>query len=277
MKEINCNGELINFDYPKIMGILNVTPDSFYDGGKYTSKEHIIKRLKIIVDEGADIIDIGAYSSRPGADEVPEKEEIERLISVLEIARELYPQVCISVDTFRANVAKFVVENYAVNIINDIYAGFGSENMLETIAKLNVPYIMMHMQGNPATMQKNPKYNDIVFDIMKFFSERIKKANLIGISDIIIDPGFGFGKTIDHNYELMNRLEEFSIFDEPLLVGISRKSMIYKYLNFTADQALPGTIALNTISIMKGASILRVHDVAETKQIVAIVEKMKNI
>lgn len=277
MKEITCNGELINLDYPKIMGILNVTPDSFYDGGKYTSKEQIIERLKIIVNQGADIIDIGAYSSRPGAADVSEKEEIERLINVLEIARELYPQFCISVDTFRANVAKFVVENYAVNIINDIYAGLGSENMLETIAKLNVSYIMMHMQGNPSNMQKNPEYKDIVFDIIKFFSERIKKSNLLGINDIIIDPGFGFGKTIEHNYELLNRLEEFSIFDEPLLVGISRKSMIYKYLNLTAEQCLPGTDALNTISLIKGASILRVHDVAETKQVIAIVQKMKSM
>ena len=273
MNTINCNGDLLSLSTPKVMGIVNITPDSFFDGGKYTDAKEIEERIDKCINEGADIIDFGAYSSRPGADNVTEKEELYRLEKALDIIRKKNTDICVSVDTFRANVAKLVVENYNVDIINDIYAGLGSSNMLETISKLNVPYIMMHMQGTPATMQKNPTYNDIVADIIKFFSERIKKTSIIGINDVIIDPGFGFGKTIEHNYELMNRLEEFQIFDNPLLVGISRKSMIYKYLNLNPNNSLPGTISLNTIALLKGASIIRVHDVAEAVQTLKIVRK----
>jgi len=199
MNTINCNGDLLSLSTPKVMGIVNITPDSFFDGGKYTDAKEIEERIDKCINEGADIIDFGAYSSRPGADNVTEKEELYRLEKALDIIRKKNTDICVSVDTFRANVAKLVVENYNVDIINDIYAGLGSSNMLETISKLNVPYIMMHMQGTPATMQKNPTYNDIVADIIKFFSERIKKTSIIGINDVIIDPGFGFGKTRVHD------------------------------------------------------------------------------
>ena len=275
MKTINCKGNLITLQSPKIMGILNITPDSFFDGGKYLQRDKITQRIKEMIAQGADIIDVGAYSSRPGAAEVSEEEELFRLEKALEIIRKISTDICVSVDTFRANIASYTVKNYEVDIINDIYAGLGSEKMLETISNLHVPYIMMHMQGTPATMQKNPHYENIVADIIKFFSQRLNKAALLGINDVIIDPGFGFGKTIEHNYELMNRLEEFQIFDQALLVGISRKSMIYKYLNISPDNSLPGTIALNTIALLKGASILRVHDVAEAIQTMKVVEKMK--
>ncbi len=272
---LNCNGKLLDLSMPKIMGILNITPDSFFDGGKYLTENQLLMQTQKMLLEGADIIDIGAYSSRPGAKDVPTAEELKRLDFALKIIRKKFPDICISVDTFRSDIAKFVVENYNVNIINDIFAGAGSENMLETIANLNVPYIMMHIQGTPQNMQNNPQYTDIIEDILFYFSEKIKKATLLGINDIIIDPGFGFGKTIDHNYELMQRLDELKIADYPLLVGISRKSMIYKYLNIKPQDALPGTIALNTIALLKGASILRVHDVAEAVQTVKIVQKLK--
>lgn len=270
---INCKGKLISLDKPLVMGILNVTPDSFYDGGKYTEKEQILNRVGHIIDEGATIVDVGAYSSKPNAAEVSEKEEITRLTSALEIIRKKFPEICISVDTFRSNIARFVVENFEVDIINDIYAGLADEKMFETISDLNIPYIMMHIQGTPQTMQNNPQYEDVVLDIIKFFSERINKATLLGINDIIIDPGFGFGKTIDQNYELLKRLDEFSIVDYPILVGISRKSMIYKSLNITPEESLTGTIALNTIALQKGAKILRVHDVNEAVEAIKMVQK----
>ncbi len=271
---MNCNGKLISLDRPKVMGILNVTPDSFFDGGKYTNADAIAERTKKIVAEGADIIDIGAYSSRPNADDVPENEEIKRLELALQIVRDLYPDAIISVDTFRANVARFAVEKFNVDIINDIYAGTADDQMLQTIRDLQVPYVMMHIQGTPQTMQNNPTYDDIVADIIKYFSERINKANLLGINDIIIDPGFGFGKSIDQNYELMRRLDEFSIIDYPLLVGISRKSMLYRYLGVSQADVLAGTTTLDTIALHKGAKIIRVHDVAEAVQSVKIFEKV---
>jgi dihydropteroate synthase len=274
MNTINCNGFLLDLSEPKIMGILNVTPDSFFDGGKYYNDTQIELRTKQILEQGADIIDVGAYSSRPGANDVPENEEIKRLDNALSIVRKNFPDACISVDTFRANVAKYVIEKYNVQIINDIYAGQADNKMLETVAKYNRTYIMMHMQGTPQTMQNNPHYNDVVNDIIYFFSEKIKKAALLGINDIIIDPGFGFGKTIEHNYQLMNRLDEFSIIEKPILVGISRKSMIYKFLNIKPDDALTGTIVLNTIALLKGASILRVHDVQDAVHTLKIVQKI---
>ncbi len=274
---INCKGELIDLSKPLIMGILNITPDSFFDGGKYTQQQAILKRASEIIEQGADIIDIGAFSTRPGADEVSENEEYRRLSEALEIVRKNYPNVCISVDTFRANIAQKVVENHKVDIINDISAGNFDEKMLQTVAKLNVPYVMMHIQGTPATMQNNPTYDDVVLDIIKYFSERINKATLLGINDIIIDPGFGFGKTIEHNYELLNRLEEFEMLDYPILVGLSRKSMIYKALGITSDESLAGTIALNTVALQKGANILRVHDVAEAVQTAQVFTKLKVI
>ena len=273
---INCKGELIDLSKPLIMGILNITPDSFFDGGKYIQQEAILQRATEIIEQGADIIDIGAYSSRPGADEVAEDEEYRRLSKALEIIRKSFPTSCISVDTFRANIAQKVVENHEVDIINDISAGIFDDKMIQTVAKLNVPYIMMHIQGTPATMQNNPTYDDVVLDIIKYFSERINKATLLGINDIIIDPGFGFGKTLEHNYELLNRLDEFEMLDYPILVGLSRKSMIYKALGITPAESLAGTIALNTVALQKGANILRVHDVAEAEQTVQVFAKLKN-
>lgn len=274
--KINCSGKLLDLTTPIVMGILNITNDSFYDGGKYTEPEKILKRAKTIIKEGAKIIDIGAYSSRPGATDIPEKIEIEKLNTALKIIRKhLPPETCISVDTFRAKVAKHVVEKYNVNIINDIYAGRGDNKMLQTIQKLQVPYIIMHMQGTPQNMQKNPTYQNIINDILKFFSERIKKATINGINDIIIDPGFGFGKTIKQNYQILNNLNHFKITKLPILVGISRKSMIYKTLKTTPNKALPATIALNTIAITKGANILRVHDVAQAIQTINITSELK--
>jgi len=275
-KTLNFNGKLLDLSQPRVMGILNVTPDSFFDGGRYTETEKITARVKQIFDEKADIIDVGAFSSRPGSQEITVDEEKKRLSRALEIIRNLYPDAIISVDTYRSEIVKFTHKNFKIDIVNDIYAGNGDEKMFETIADLNLAYIMMHMQGNPSNMQKNPHYENIVSDILKFFSEKIKKATLLGIKDIIVDPGFGFGKTIDHNYELLSGLDEFiNIVDYPVLVGISRKSMLYKYLGLTPEQVLPGTISLNTVALQKGASILRVHDVAETVQTVKVFSKLK--
>ncbi len=276
-RTINCNGKLLSLEKPLIMGILNVTPDSFYDGGKYTQPEQIYQRVKKLIDEGADIIDVGAASSRPGADEVPQNTEIKRLTMALEIIRNNYPDICISIDTYRSEVARFAVENFKANIINDIMGGSADENMFKTIADLQVPYILMHIKGTPKTMQNNPHYENIIQEIIYYFSERIKKLRLLGVNDIIIDPGFGFGKTLEHNYIILKNLEHFRIFELPVLVGISRKSMIYKYLNITPQEALPGTIALNMIALLNGANILRVHDVAEAKQIVELFEMYKKV
>lgn len=271
--QINCKGNLISVSSPIVMGILNITPDSFFDGGKYESQNEIIKRTELILSEGGQIIDIGAYSSRPGAKNITIEEEIKRVDNALSVIKKHFPEVCISLDTFRSEVVEFAVKNYGIDIVNDIYSGKASKNMFEIISKNNLVYIMMHMQGSPQNMQNNPNYNDVVLDIINFFSERIKKATLLGINDIIIDPGFGFGKTIEHNYEIINRLNEFSILNLPLLIGVSRKSMIYKLLNTTAENSLPGTIALNAICLQKGANILRVHDVKEAVEVVKIVQK----
>ncbi len=260
-KTINCNGKLIDLSKPQVMGILNISKDSFYDGGKYTKKSKILERVKQIVNEGAKIIDIGAYSTRPGAKNIKQKDELNKLSKTLEIIRNKYPEIIISVDTFRANIAKRMVNEFKVDMINDIGGGTLDKKMFETIAQINVPYIMMHILGTPQTMQINPVYNNIVAEIIKSFSEKINKLSLLGVKDIILDPGFGFGKTINHNYELLRRLNEFYIFKLPILVGISRKSMIYKKLKTTAKESLNGTTVLNTISLINGANILRVHDV----------------
>ena len=256
------------------MGILNITPDSFYDGGKYISDKKIIERAEQILSEGAKIIDIGAYSSRPGASHVPEKEELDRLQPVLSIIRKKFPEAIISVDTFRSNIAEIVVKDYEASIINDISGGNYDPEMFKTISELNVPYIIMHIKGIPENMQTNPQYEDLIKEILMFFAEKIEKAKLIGINDIIIDPGFGFGKTLEHNYELMKHLDKFKILDLPILVGISRKSMIYNLFNSTPDNALTGTIALNAFALQKGADILRVHDVKEAIETIKIVEML---
>lgn len=270
---INCGGRLIDLSEPKIMGILNITPDSFYDGGKYINRETISKRANEIIAQGATIIDVGAYSSRPGAIDISSSEEKKRLDIALDQIRKDFPDAIISVDTFRADVAEYVIEHYDVDIINDISAGIVDTRILEVIAYYHVPYIMMHMQGTPQTMQNNPFYKDVVADIIYYFSERLRKTAFLGIPDVIIDPGFGFGKTIDHNYEILANLDAFKILQKPILVGLSRKSMIYKLLNKTPKQSLAGTISLNTIALLKGANILRVHDVEEAADCIAIFKK----
>ena len=272
---INVNGRLMDLSEPQVMGILNVTPDSFYAGSRGVTERYILDRLEQIMGEGASIVDIGTYSSRPGAQEVSVEEEMERLRTGLELIREHRPDAIVSVDTFRADVAKMCVEEYGVAIINDISAGQMDEQMFATIARLGVPYIIMHMKGTPQTMQTNPQYEHFLKEVFYYFSEKVQKLRDLGVKDIIIDPGFGFGKTLEHNYELMNHLEEFALFELPLLVGVSRKSMIYKFLDTTPEEALNGTTVLNTIVLQKGANILRVHDVREAVEAVKIVQKMK--
>lgn len=269
-KYINVNGYIMDLDRPKVMGILNVTPDSFYAGSRKQSEEDILQRARQIIDEGGDIIDIGAYSSRPDAQHISREEEASRLKKALTLLNVEMPEAVISVDTFRADIARMCVEEHGAAIINDISAGSIDNKMMHTVANLGVPYIMMHMKGTPQNMQKNPEYDNVVKEVMYYFSEKIQKMRDLGAKDIIIDPGFGFGKTIEHNYILMDKLEEFSIFNLPILVGISRKSMIYKLLGNTPEDALNGTTALNTISLIKGANILRVHDVKEACEAVKI-------
>ena len=272
---INVNGRLMDLSEPQVMGILNVTPDSFYAGSRGVTEQSIVDRLHQCMKEGASIVDIGAYSSRPGAQEVSVAEEMERLRTGLKLVRKHRPDAIVSVDTFRADVAKMCVEEYGVALINDISAGQMDNQMFTTIARLGVPYIIMHMKGTPQDMQIAPKYDHFLKEIFYYFSEKVQKLRDLGVKDIIIDPGFGFGKTLEHNYELMNHLEEFALFELPILVGISRKSMIYRLLDITPEEALTGTTALNTIALQKGAHILRVHDVREAVETVKIVQKMK--
>ena len=265
---------LIDFSTPKVMGILNITTDSFFDGGKYLTKKQIINQIQKIKKEGAQIIDVGASSSRPGSTPVSEKLEIKRLLPTIELIKENCSDIKISIDTFRSSVAKSCIENGA-DIINDISAGEFDKKMFETVANHNVPYIMMHMKGDSLTMQNNPSYNNVVEEIMLFFQTKINKLNEMDFNQIIIDPGFGFGKTIEHNYEILKNLKKFQKFNLPVLVGASRKSMIYKLLNGTAEQALNGTSVVNTFSLLNGASILRVHDVKEAIECVKIVDLIK--
>ena len=267
---LNLRGILLELREPQIMGILNVTPDSFYSDSRTPDEAHITDRVRQMMDEGADMIDIGGYSSRPGADDVTPEEEMDRLRRGLRIVRKLYPEVPVSVDTFRADVARMCIEEEGADIINDISGGMMDRQMFRTVARLGVPYILMHMQGTPDTMQVAPHYDNLRREVMLYFAERIDRLCQMGAKDIIVDPGFGFGKTLEHNYELMNHLEDFAVFNLPLLVGISRKSMIYKLIGGTPQTSLNGTTVLNTISLVKGAHILRVHDVkaaAEAKQI----------
>lgn len=272
---INVNGRLMDLSEPQVMGILNVTPDSFYAGSRAETEKDIIRRLHQITDEGASIIDIGAYSSRPNAEDVGIEEEMSRLRTGLELIKKHQPDAIISVDTFRADVAKMCVEEYGAAIVNDISAGLLDKEMFPTIARLGIPYIIMHMKGTPKDMQAAPHYDNLLKEIFYYFSEKVQKLRNLGVKDIIIDPGFGFGKTIEHNYELMNHLEEFRLFEVPLLVGVSRKSMIYKLLGVNPEEALNGTTTLNTIALLKGANILRVHDVKVAMETIKIVQKMK--
>lgn len=275
MHTLNLRGKLYSLCEPKIMGILNVTPDSIYAESRTSDEEHIAARVQQLMDDGADMIDIGGYSSRPGADDVSPEEEMNRLRRGLRVVRRLYPEVLISVDTFRADVARMCVEEEGADIINDISGGMMDRQMFRTVARLGVPYILMHMQGTPATMQQAPHYDNLRREVMLYFAERIDRLCQMGAKDIIVDPGFGFGKTLEHNYELFHHLDDFNLFNLPLLVGISRKSMIYKLLGGTPQTSLNGTTVLNTIALMKGAHILRVHDVKEAVEAKRIVMKMK--
>ena len=270
---INCKGQLIDLSIPKVMGILNVTPNSFFDGGKYKNEEEIISQVSKMLAEGATFIDIGAYSSKPSAEFVTEQEEIERIVPAIELILKHFPEALLSIDTFRAEVAKASIESGAA-IINDIAAGELDDKMFDVIADYNVPYIMMHMRGNPQTMQSLTEYDDIVKEMLFYFSEKVKLARSLGINDLILDPGFGFAKTTDQNYEVLQKMELFNLLDLPVLAGVSRKSMIYKTLNNTAQEALNGTIVLNTIALTKGAKILRVHDVKEAVECVTLLTKM---
>jgi dihydropteroate synthase len=275
MITLNLRGRLLELREPQIMGILNVTPDSFFSESRTPDEEHIAQRVKQMMNDGADMIDIGGYSSRPGANDVSTEEEMNRLRRGLRIIRKLYPDVPVSVDTFRADVARMCIEEEGADIINDISGGMMDRQMFRTVAQLHVPYIMMHMQGTPDSMQLAPHYDNLRQEVMLYFAERIDRLCQMGVKDIIVDPGFGFGKTMEHNYELMAHLEDFHVFGLPLLVGISRKSMIYKLLGGTPQTSLNGTTVLNTIALTRGAHILRVHDVKEAAEAKCIVGMCK--
>jgi len=271
---LNCNGKLIDLSSPKVMGILNVTPNSFFDGGKHTTEKAILIQVEKMLLEGATFIDIGGNSSKPSAEFVSEEEELHRLIPVIQSVVKEFPSVVISADTFRSKVAKESIENGAA-LINDISAGNLDAKMMETVAKLQVPYIMMHMKGTPQTMQSLAQYENIVKEILFYFSQKISYARSLGINDLILDPGFGFAKTLEQNFEVLSKLELFQMTELPLLVGVSRKSMVYKTLETSAEFALNGTTSLNTISLLKGAKILRVHDVKEAFECIQLYNQLK--
>ncbi|WP_301703777.1 dihydropteroate synthase [uncultured Parabacteroides sp.] len=275
-KTLNIRGTLTSLDTPLVMGILNVTPDSFYADSRKQTEAAVEERIQAILSEGGQIIDVGGYSSRPDAVEVSPEEEMERLAFALKILNAHYPDVALSVDTFRADVARRCVEEYGAAIINDISGGELDAEMFETVARLHVPYIMMHMRGTPQTMQQYTDYEDMMEDIMLYFARKVRQLRLLGVNDIILDPGFGFSKTVDQNYTLMSHLCEFKEFGLPLLVGVSRKSMIYKYLGGTPADSLNGTTVLNTIALLNGADILRVHDVKAAVEAVKLVSKTFN-
>lgn len=270
---INCKGKLISLETPKVMGILNCTPDSFFDGGKYNNESELLSQVEKMLVDGATFVDIGAYSSKPNASFVSEEEEISRILPVIELILKNFPETLISIDTFRSKVAEKSIEIGAA-IINDISAGNLDDKMMETVAKLQVPYIMMHMKGTPQTMQSLANYDSIIKEMLFYFSEKIALARNLGINDLIVDPGFGFAKTTEQNFEVMKQLELFQMLDLSILVGISRKSMIYKTLETTVQTSLNGTTFLNTISLQKGAKILRVHDVKEAVECVKLFERL---
>ncbi len=272
---INTGGKLLDLEIPKVMGIINITPDSFYKGSRYNTDEEILRVAVRMLEDGADILDVGGYSSRPKAKDISIEEESNRVLKAIKLINKELPEAIISVDTFRADVAREAVVECGALMINDISGGEADSKMFLIIENLNVPYIMMHMRGDPRTMQDNPVYEDVVADILKWFGKKIFKLKSVGVKDIIIDPGFGFGKTIEHNFELLQRLGDFSIAGLPVLVGVSRKSMIWKTLNITADEALNGTTAINAIALVNGADILRVHDVKEAVQTVQLIEKIR--
>lgn len=270
---LNCRGTLVDLSTPRVMGILNLTPDSFFDGGKFTEQDSILRKVELMLNEGATFIDVGAASSRPGAQVISEQEEMDRLLTPLKTVLKAFPSIIISVDTWRASVAEEALK-IGASIINDITAGSGDEKMLLIVSKYKAPFIAMHMQGTPQTMQQNPVYTNVTKDVLRFFIERISAITEHQISDIILDPGFGFGKTLQHNYELLKNLAAFNITGLPVLAGMSRKGMIYKTLNITANEALNGTTALNMVALQNGAKILRVHDVKEAVECVTLYKMM---
>ena len=272
---INVRGNLIDLSVPKVMGIINVTPDSFYEGSRFMEDDEIIRVASQMIEDGADILDVGGYSSRPGAENITAEEERTRVIKAIKLINCELPEAIISIDSFRSEIILEAVMECGAGIINDISGGESDANMFKVVERLRVPYIMMHMQGVPGTMQKNPVYDDVIADILRWFGERIFRLQSMGVSDIVIDPGFGFGKTAAHNFEMLRHLSDFSIAGLPVLVGVSRKSMIWKILEITPADALNGTSVLNTVALLNGADILRVHDVKEAVQVVKLVEMLK--
>lgn len=275
-KSLNINGVIVSLNDPLVMGILNVTPDSFFSGSRKETEREIDERIQTILTEGGRIIDLGGYSSRPDAIPVDETEELRRLETALKLIQQHYPDTILSVDTFRSAIARRCVEEYGVSIINDISGGSLDKDMFRTVSELRVPYILMHMRGTPQNMQTNTDYDDLIGEILMYFAARVRALHLLGVNDIIIDPGFGFSKTLDQNYRLMKHLDKFALLDLPLLVGISRKSMIYKLLDITPEESLNGTTVLNTLALLHGANILRVHDVKAATEAVRIVSKYTN-
>ncbi|SES10414.1 dihydropteroate synthase [Pedobacter rhizosphaerae] len=269
-QSLNIKGKLFDLSTPKVMGILNITPDSFYNKSRTATIDEALRKTEQFLTEGASFIDIGGYSSRPGAKDISTDEELQRLVPVVESISKTFPEAIMSIDTFRAKVAAETILAGA-HIVNDIASGDMDDEMLETVAKLQVPYIFMHMQGTPQTMQQAPVYNNVLLDVVDYFSKKVEQIRSLKIHDVILDPGFGFGKTIAHNYELLQKMEDFQLFGLPILVGFSRKGMIYKPLEITAAEALNGTSVLNTIALQKGAKILRVHDVKEAVECVKLV------
>ncbi len=274
MKSINCKGTLIDLNSPKVMGILNLTPDSFYDGGKYKSDKVILFQIEKMLKDGATFIDIGAYSSRPGAKNISEETELSRILPILKIVIDNFPKIIVSIDTFRSKVAKQCVA-IGASMINDISAGSMDTNMFTTIAEMQVPYIMMHMQGTPQNMQEKVVYHDLIQDIIYYFSKKINRLRNLGVNDLILDVGFGFSKTLDQNYELLQNLNLFTNLNLPILSGLSRKSMLYNYLNITNKEALNATTVVNTVALQQGSNILRVHDVKEAIETIKILKKVK--
>lgn len=275
-QSITCNGKLIDFKVPKVMGIVNLTPDSFYEKSRVNQESQVLDRVAQMVVQGADMIDVGAMSSRPGANLITENEEWERLKPALNIIRSEFPELLVSIDTFRSSIADKCISEFQVDLINDISGGEFDPEIFDVVGSHHTPYVLMHMQGTPEDMQLNPSYKHLIQELLTYFSFKIDKLLKSGVKDVIIDPGFGFGKTLDHNYELMGRLNEFDMLEKPVLVGVSRKSMIYKHLEINADSALNGTTALNMLALTKGAKIIRVHDVAEAAETVKLFVKVEN-
>jgi dihydropteroate synthase len=273
---INLGGKLIDFSEPVVMGIINVTPDSFYDGGKLTDEKVLLSWVEKMIKEGVSFIDVGAISTKPGAKLVSTKTELERLLPAIHAIRKNFPEIPLSIDTFRSWVAVRVIDEIGPIIVNDISGGTLDSKMFETIGKMNVPYVLTHIQGTPQNMQEEPYYDDVVKDISSWLSERVKKLTKYGVKDIIIDPGFGFGKNIQHNYDLLNRLDSFKVFQLPVMVGLSRKSMLWKWLGIKPEEALNGTTVANTMALLGGADILRVHDVKEAAEAIEILKALKS-